>query len=83
MKIIKTKGQFAIEQSRKKIDYDTAHEGCDKCPGCGKKFRQSIYNFDILTVYKGFMFTLKQDCKDRYRCESCGTIWESEPYGWI
>lgn len=83
MKIIKTKEQFAKEQAQKKIDYDTAHEGCDKCPGCGKKFKQSIYNFDIFTVRKRFGFTWKRGCKDRYRCESCGTIWESEPYGYI
>lgn len=82
MKIIKTKKQVAIEQARKSIDYDIAHEGCDKCPGCGKKFQKSVYNFDIIIVYRRFGFILKQGCKDRYRCESCGTIWESEPYGY-
>ena len=74
MKIIKTKEQVdALELSKEK-----AHEGCDRCPCCGKK-----YGFTVPTWYKAWrtgFFVIKHYRIDGYVCSSCGAEWESEPY---
>ena len=73
MKIIKTSEQ--IEQGKK--NRQKANIGCDICPCC--KSKNVEYQFThSSTEFK--IFSVKFYDVDRWKCNNCGTIYESEPY---
>ena len=83
MKIIKTSSQAKREQ----IIKASALSACGKCPECGEN---KDYAFSI-GGSKGILSTgtrtfskgvFKQRCfkVERFKCLTCGTEWESDPY---
>ena len=87
MTIIKTASEAYAEHRQQiynkeyeKAMYELAHQGCDKCPCCGKpnpKYPDNQQRFTYKQNH-GIMTTYgKIDC---YFCKECGSKWESEPF---
>lgn len=73
-----------------------ANKGCHICPSCGEyrqawQCSEEINPFSFTLNDKGILIEsdsglLKKDhviynyCVDRYRCLTCGALWESEPF---
>lgn len=87
MTIIKTASEAYAEHRQQIYDeeyqkamYELAHQGCDKCPCCGKPNPKYPDNRQRFTYEQnhGIMTTYgKIDC---YFCEECGSKWQSEPF---
>lgn len=86
MKITKTSHDANIESAAR----TAANIGCDKCPKCGEYHPMEEYVKDS-TMGKGIislgprivtkgLIKLKIYNIDCYKCLTCGTEWESEPY---
>lgn len=75
MKIIATSEQA----NKKEEDRRIANIGCDICPCCKSKnveYRFTHYE----TKWKFYFFYMGLYDVDRWSCNDCGSVWESEPY---
>lgn len=87
MRITKSAYDAALEKSMKEInsdeqkrEYILAHDGCDKCPCCGKpnpSFGENQQRQDFKQRHGLFTTYGKIDS---YWCEECGSKWESDPF---
>lgn len=76
MKIIKTQ-----EQANKlKIGKEIANRGCNVCPCCGEKYGSKGLRIPTCRTWCTGFFKTKHYKVDTYSCDSCGAVWESEPY---
>ena len=87
MRITKSAYDAALEKSIKEInrdeqerEYILAHDGCDKCPCCGKPNPSFGENQQRHNFKQGHGLFTTYGQIDSYWCEECGSKWESDPF---
>lgn len=83
MKITKTPNDIIKENEQRR----KANEGCLSCPTCGCNYIKESFMTDTakgitritFRVERGIFFK-KFGNIDKYKCQRCGTEWESELY---
>jgi hypothetical protein len=87
LKITKTAYDSAFEKYQKEInrdeqkrEYILAHDGCDKCPCCGKPNPSFGENQQRYTYKQNHGIKVTYGKIDEYWCEECGSKWESDPF---
>ena len=87
MRITKTAYDSAFEKYQKEInrdeqrrEYILAHDGCDKCPCCGKPNPSFGENQQRYTYKQNHGIKVTYGKIDEYWCTECGSKWESDPF---
>ena len=87
MRITKSAYDVALEKYQKEMgeneqerEYILAHDGCDKCPCCGKPNPSFGENQQRHNFKQGHGLFITYGQIDSYWCEECGSKWESDPF---